>query len=69
LEGKKIKEAVGQHALHGLKSAAGEVAPVLFETIKRSAHDNVDQSGSGIGKRKRTSNFKQCKRQRRDIFE
>jgi hypothetical protein len=69
LEGKKIKEAVGQHALHGLKTAAREVAPVVVETIKRSARDNVDQSGSGIRKRKRTtSHFKQCKRQHRDIF-
>ncbi len=72
LEGKKLKESARQHALHGLKSAAGEVAPVLLDTIKRSAHDNVDQSGSGLRKRKSTNQRKhhQYKRQRksRDIF-
>ena len=74
LDGKKLKESARQHALYGLKSAAGDVAPVLLDTIKRSAHDNVSQSGSGL--RKRKSTFKQQhrrqqhKRQRksRDIF-
>jgi hypothetical protein len=71
LEGKKLKESVRQHGLQGLKSAAGEVAPVLLDTIKRSAHDNVDQSGSGLRKRKSTfKQRRQHKRQRKsqDIF-
>lgn len=71
LEGKRLKEVAGQHAMEGLKSAAKEVAPVVVETIKQSAHDNVDQSGSGRRKRKRTQHkLKQRKRQFRgsDIF-
>jgi hypothetical protein len=70
LEGKKIRDVAGQHALQGLKSAASEVAPVVMKTIKQSAHDDVDQSGSGHRKRKSQSYHKhqQCKRQRRDIF-
>lgn len=73
LEGKRLREVAGQHAMEGLKSAAQEVAPVVVETTKKSAHDNVNQSGSGHRRRKRTSHEQQQqqrKRQRknRDIF-
>jgi hypothetical protein len=76
LDGKNIKEVAGRHALYGLKSAAGEVAPVVVKTIKQSAHDNVNQSGNGRRKRKnqghhqKHSQYKRqrCKHQRKDIF-
>ena len=73
LEGEKVRDVAGQHALQGLKSAASEVAPVVVKTIKQSAHDNVDPSGSGVRKRKSQSRHehRQCKRQRKgdyDIF-
>ena len=35
LDGKKFKDVAGTHAMHGLKSAARDVAPDVVKAIKR----------------------------------